>query len=748
MFLNPLFLIGALSAGVPLAIHLMHRRRTRVINWPSLRFLKASNRRTARRRQIEEILLLALRMALLAFLSIALSRPIIRAAGVGGGETAVIIVLDNSMSTSALSGKTTRFARAKRAAEGILKGTPSGSWTALRLADGTESAAAHKVSKNREAVSVALRAASASDARGDLAARVAEAIADAASSSAARPEVHVLTDFQAAAFARASMPKRARRPVQLVFTDCGAEPPRSVAVTEVRVRARRLVAGAPLGIDVRLRSFSPVAEERKIVLTVDGEDEGGARAERLRKVEPGGSVAFTFQLTLDRAGERTGRVRISPGDELPADDTRYFRVHLAERIPVLVIERAGSRVASSRPSFFLANALAPGAAGSPIVPKVTAPGYLTGKAPRALLDESPVVILADLGAMNDSEARTWAEYVRAGGTLVAFPSAAGGLEEAARALDEAAGAPFLPAKIGPPAGDAGARSSPRKIDVEHADFRDEDVLEPFRDLEATLRAVTVWRAYDLRAAHAAGGRAVLALEDGTAFLAARKLGEGEVYLFAVPAGTEWSDLPARSLFLPLVHTLVYRACAPREEERSFLVGSPARVALPPAAAGKVVHLTTPGGRVRDLKAQLRDIPAEGGTAPGGAAAVAAEVAIDRLARAGVYRLEGEGLARPIALVANVDPEESDPARIGSSRLRELYLDAAGAEPVFVDDPADLAGAVSRIRKGVELWDYLLVFVLSLALFECFFSNRLAAGARRKSAAAPPSPARAGVSARS
>ncbi|MHC4502288.1 MAG: BatA domain-containing protein [Planctomycetota bacterium] len=726
MFLNPFFLIGSLAASVPLAIHLMHRRRTRIVEWPSIRFLKVSNRRTSRRRQIEEVLLLALRMALLAFLSVALSRPILRAAGAGGGETAVVVVLDNSMSTSAVSGKTTRFARAKRAAEAILKEAPPGSWMALRLADGSESAAAHAVSKNREAVSVALRASSVSDARGDLGARVAEAIADAAGSSAARPEVHVLTDFQATAFARASMPKRARRPVQLVFTDCGAEPPRSVAVTEVAVRARRFVAGAPLGVDVRLNSFSRASEERKIVLTVDGEGEKeGARAERLRKVKPTGAIKFTFQLTLDRAGERTGRVHISPGDELPADDVRYFRVHLAERVPVLVVERSGSRIASARPSFFLATALAPGKVRSPIVPKVTAPGYLAGKSSRALFAESPVAILADLGGMDQAEASSWVEYVRAGGTLVAFPSAAGGLEGAARALEAAAGAPFLPAAIGPATGDAEARSSPRKIDVERADLQQEDVLAPFRDLDSTLKAVTVWRAYGLRATHSAAGRSVLAFEDGTAFLAARKLGEGEVYLFAVPAGTEWSDLPARSLFLPLVHTLVYRASAPREEERSFLAGTSARVSLPPAAAGKIVHLTEPGGRVRELKAEARDDATE----------AAAEVAIDTLARAGIYRLEGEGLVEPVALVVNTDPEESDPARIGPSRLRTLYLDAARTEPVFVGDPADLSTAVSRIRKGVELWDYILMFVLSLALFECFYANRLAAGSRKKMDAA-------------
>ncbi|MHC4252516.1 MAG: BatA domain-containing protein [Planctomycetota bacterium] len=740
MFLNPLFLIGSLAAGVPLAIHLMHRREGRTVAWPSLRFLKASDRRTARRRQVEQLLLLILRMALMAFLSVALSRPVIRAWGVGGGgETAAVIVLDNSMSMSAPAAKSTRFARAKRAADELLKGLPEGSWVALRLADGSEPEGAHALTKNSGAVAAALRAASVGDARGDMGAAVAGAIVDVAASSAASREVHVLTDMQAAAFARAPLAARAGRAVQVVFTDCGGE------------------------VDVRVRSFSPVDEERKCVLEVDvppgkesadGKGESaGAEGERAVRLAPRGSSGFSFQFAVDRPGDVTGRVYLSPADGIPDDDVRYFRVHLAERIPVLVIERGRSRVAAARPSFFVATALDParlsgGGARSAIVPKVTTPAYLAGKTTRELVRESPVAVLADLGAMDEAEARAWVAYVRAGGTLVAFPSAAGGLDEGAAALGGAAGVAFLPAEVGAPKGDAssdrapsgGARPEPRRIDVESADFAREDVLEPFRDLEPTLRAVTVRRAYDLRATHAAGGRSVLDLEGGGAFLAARRFGEGEVFLFAVPAGTEWSDLPARSLFLPLVHALVYRAAAPRNEERSFIAGTGARVTLPPEAGGRTVRLVEPSGRRTDIAATVKGDGAGGGmvgTAP------AAEVSIGRLARSGVYRLEGDAIPRGISLVANPDPEESDPARTGLSRMRELYLGAAGAEPVFVEDPSGLGKAVARIRKGLELWDYLLFMVLSVALFECFYANRLAAGTKGKGAAksnARPAPA--------
>jgi hypothetical protein len=740
MFLNPFFLVGALAAGVPLAIHLMHRRTSRVVRWPSLRFLVASNRRTARRRRVQEVLLLLLRMGLLAFLSVALARPVLRAWGLpgAGAETAVVVVLDNSMSMSAREAgspsgdraesnlarpedRRASFALAKQAAEEVLRVTPQGASVAFRLADGTEPPLARALSRDRGAVRRALRASSASEARGDVGARVAEAIGEAASSGAPAAEVYCLTDLQAAAFARAPLSKgRSGRPVALVFFDCGRAPVQNVAVSKVAARATRPVAGSPVAVDVRLRSFATAAQDRRVVLEIEGE---GARAERFVKaLPPGAAEAVAFRVTPGRAGELAGRVYLAPPDDLAPDDSRFFRIRLAERIPVLVVEREPSAIRTARASFFLAAALdptgedagAPAGLRSPLAPRVEGPAYLSGKDAAALLRSFPVAVLADLGELSAEEARLWVEYVGRGGSLLAFPSETGGLELAAAALAEAAGGPFLPAEPGAPRGDADLRAEPRRIDVDGIDFRPDEALRPFRELDSTLRAVTVWRAYDLRVTHASGGRATLPLEGGGTFLAARRFGRGEVRLFAVPAGTRWSDFPARSLFLPLLHAIAYEAAGRDDRGRSFLVGQRAAVSVPPGPAEKArpVRLTEPGGRVTEIAPR----PAEGG---------GADVVVERLARAGVHRIEGGAFEEPAALVANVDPDESDPARVGPARLRELYADAAGMEPVVVGDVGGLRKAVARLRKGFELWDYLLLLVLSVALFECFYANRRA-----------------------
>ena len=65
-FLNPLFLIGLLSAAVPLIIHLSRSRRTKKIRFSTTRFLTDQFLRSYRMSRLKELLLLASRMATMA----------------------------------------------------------------------------------------------------------------------------------------------------------------------------------------------------------------------------------------------------------------------------------------------------------------------------------------------------------------------------------------------------------------------------------------------------------------------------------------------------------------------------------------------------------------------------------------------------------------------------------------------------------------------------------------------------------
>ena len=103
-FLHPLLLWGAALAAVPLLIHILNRRRHRPLAWGAMRFVLAAHKRTRRRVQLENWLLLFLRMAAVAALAFAISRPFIGKdsplAPMTEKRRDVVLVLDDSASTA------------------------------------------------------------------------------------------------------------------------------------------------------------------------------------------------------------------------------------------------------------------------------------------------------------------------------------------------------------------------------------------------------------------------------------------------------------------------------------------------------------------------------------------------------------------------------------------------------------------------------------------------------------------------
>src|SRR5215218_9948498 len=102
-FVNGALLWGAALAAVPLIIHLLNRQRHKPMPWAAMRFVLAAYRKTRRRVQMENLLLLLLRMAAVALLAFALARPFTGRnsplAGFIESRRDVMLVLDASAST-------------------------------------------------------------------------------------------------------------------------------------------------------------------------------------------------------------------------------------------------------------------------------------------------------------------------------------------------------------------------------------------------------------------------------------------------------------------------------------------------------------------------------------------------------------------------------------------------------------------------------------------------------------------------
>ena len=369
-FLHPLALLGLAAAALPALLHLLQRRTPPELEFPPLRYLTDAERRSARRLKLRHLLLLLLRTALIVVIVLAAARPLVPVAGGGTHEpTALVVILDNSPSASAVVDGRPVFDRLRAAAHESIARTTAADRVWLVLADGVVRGG------SREALLASVDGAAAGWRRLDL----VQAVERAARLVHAEPlpgrEVHVLSDLQRTALAagRAQVPRGARI-LALAPPALPGRPAANRGIAAVRVAE---------GAAVITVAGSDGTEAAAVTVRLRGRDAGRGLA------TPGAAVSVA--LPAPSPGWWQGEVVLEP-DELRADDRRPFvwRVAPPARVAAgpaagpfvaaaLEVLRAGRRVTEGRDVLV---GDAPGAGRAVVQPP--ADPALVGQANRAL----------------------------------------------------------------------------------------------------------------------------------------------------------------------------------------------------------------------------------------------------------------------------------------------------------------------------------------------------------------------------
>src|SRR5208283_215474 len=151
----PLFLWALPLAALPVVFHLYFKVRRKPLPFSSLMFFLRVEPHLAARRKLREILLLALRTLLILAVLLALARLSLPAVG-GGGQTTLVLVIDNSGSMSANGAGRPKIKLAAECASALIGGLGSGDQAGLVL---TVEDSAVPASAGVMADKVALRAA-------------------------------------------------------------------------------------------------------------------------------------------------------------------------------------------------------------------------------------------------------------------------------------------------------------------------------------------------------------------------------------------------------------------------------------------------------------------------------------------------------------------------------------------------------------------------------------------------------------
>ncbi len=726
-FVNPALLAGVALASVPVLIHLLNRQRHRPVPWAAMRFVLAAYRRTRRRVQLEDWLLLLLRALAVAALALAVARPFTSTEGPLGGLTErrrdLAVVLDGSASTGYRGEVDTVFEREVERARQLVSALDGsrGDRAHLVLAGAWPRLLAWGDPRNALSALDALDAPT--DEELDLALALGEVLEfareEAASTTESRVEVRVLTDLQRGAFAPSAddgAPGDATGGLSGVLDDLaelgvtvrvedlsdGAPLPPNLSVDGILVEGALVAEGQPLEARVRVVNHGDAPQPAvRVALEVDGV----RRPSQTIDLEPRGSADALFPVVFERPGDHALVARLE-GDRLAVDDRRARVVHVPPPVRVLLVDGAPSsdfEVDAAARVLVVLEPLevsdAPGGPPAPFAPTLVEPRELErGDVDPADFD---LVWLADVESLAPEVTARLEEHVAAGAALVLTLGPHVQPEAFNERLFRADGSGLAPAELGRPVAVASRRG-------EHYRIATFDERHPALALFAEER----WRAllteapfYAFWSASPVEGARVLArLDDpeGSPLLLERDYDRGRVLLWTSSMQEDWTGFPTWGpALVPFVYDLVGHAGRPPRPAVDLAPGEAFEGEL--RAFPRAVELVLPDesrrpvdGEVTELSGGRWRLPAVDGAAT---------------SRAGLYRVAAEG-AGELLFAVGVAPTESRLERLTGPELEGLHPALELAEP---EEEGDADGGPEDGRG--ELWRGLALAALLLLAAE-------------------------------
>lgn len=757
--LAPWFLIGLLAAAIPLLLHLRRARQTRAITFSTTQFFDERFLRAHRRARLQEHALMALRMALFALLAIALAQPLLRTTNLpllGDGPRQVALVIDNGATMSRADADGALLERAKAGAhELVAELSPTRGDRATIVLAGAREQGPRLLFDQPIDDPAALRQAIARieptdlasdlDAAVEAAARAIDAETGAGPATAGRQEIYVFSDFTESALRPVDALPAAETAGLFIVPTRPAQATDRLAVDVVQYGAARPMAGVPFHFRARITNPAPARRAATAELVIDD----GVVSERTVDVPAGRSRMVRFSHRFTEPGWFAGRVEIAEAEPaharpaLAATRARHFTVHVQDRVRVLAVNGAPSTVRRHDELFFFKLALtARPRNDAAFTPPIEVDEIEPDALPDVSLNDYPLVVLANLAAMEHPAVESLERYVDRGGSL--FVSLGDRVEP--RTYNAIVGehrlhGGLLPARLGPTLGSESEHSSHRNADTAPAAAATTTVEEPRTNLIATadtdhpmlagfeagglgrLANVRFDQRYRLEPVDGAAPRVLLRDAAGEPLLLERAFGRGRVMLFASGLNRAWTNFPLQPTYVPWLYRMV-SYLSQQTTPRANFVRTGEIVTLPGAAtAAAAYRIDGPDGWGGYAEPDPRRPDAAGARA------------LTDTSRAGAYAVRDLGAPRdapPLMMfAANVPAAVAQPTYLDETTLRA----SVGEHPAFtvLEGPEGIAAAADIARHGYGLWNTLLWLALGLALFEPWLANRLA---QRRAARAP------------
>jgi hypothetical protein len=705
---------GAALIGVPILIHLLNKRRFRIVYWAAMDLLRRVDHKNRRRLKLEDLIILILRCLAVLLLVLLIARMILTGmaglAHVVGASTERIVILDDSPSMEVRQGNRTLFTRATAAlgdyARKLALRRPGDTLTLILTSMPNQPVLNGQVlgGDRTERVPSSLGVLQVSGVPARFEQVFLSLLRTVGNEPSAQREIYIVSDFRRHDWITETrdggvskqLAALASRIPNLTLINVGQPIPADLAITDARCNDPMLTMGISGQFQLTVVNRGQRdSDGSAVTVAADGAPIGRVNIPALA---PGDSRMVSMPITFSRVGSVTVEAELPDNDPLIMDDRRVYANSVKAAIQVLVVDGEPDANAVRSESFYLRRALAPPGK------RVSGMGVTVvdddAFEPRSL-DGVQVLFLCNVHHLAEEQWRAIADWVRRGGGLVVFPGdQVDGASWNERTQAMAPG--FFPVRFKEMVGDP----SEKEWQALRLSRPEHPVLQAFAgDRNPFLQRVKVFRYWQLDLLAEPAAAVLATFGNGRPALVESPFGTGHVLVFATAADAEWSNWPSDPSYVVTLQQVARTVARASDSARVLTVGQPLRHEVSPARYRSEARLFAPRAQESEL---LRAV------ASTNTGLVAFESAA--LRQPGLWTLElttHEGETERMHFAANIAAEESDLNGVE----RGEWLRRAGSPGIrFVDGPGipDLDDAAV---KHADLTRLLAVLLMGLLVVE-------------------------------
>jgi hypothetical protein len=754
-FLNPWMLLGGLAIASPILIHLLNKRRFKIVEWAAMDFLFEADKKNRRRVQLENFILLALRCLALLLLALLLARPFLPS-GVSqllqkAQRFERVLVIDDSLSQRVLNGTLPAMQMTTRAVRDLVTDLANSDDTEEYLTVMLTSVPDQPVLSNEPlngstvgTIVQTLDDLTCSDQVADYRASMEQLRQYVSGSSDGLNRVaYVFSDMRSRDWESVdsgdaeSLPNRllndaAEMTAGCFLIDTGSSMDGNLAVTAVRPDSN-LVADKVMRFSVDVTNYGTrIVQNVRLLMQVD---QNQPAYEIVPSIAPGETETIAFRhVFARRKKERFGvddeeddaglpfvsyRVSVEidrpsldekslESDQMIEDSSAIFAARIMDGIPVLLVDGDPSAAAERSETHYLRSVGVPGTGLE--IDVATVSEFET-----ATLSRYSVIFLCNVDEASLERMGSLETWVREGGSLVLMP----GNRVRAETFNQSFfndGEGLSPLKLRSMAGDP---TMNRWVNFE-VNPQIHPALRVIVESDASsLGNVDVFSWWTSELNEQLANKTVsvplrLTDKDHSIAMVDRSWGSGDVIVFTIPGDGDWSMWPSSPTFAPVVIDLVDYLVGQSSDSASISPGDAIRYPIDVSVYDPRVALRDPDNERIEAIAR----PAEEGES--GRKSVMYQVSFDDVRKRGFHTLELKRKGdpgrpvEPVLFATNLDPRESDLTRLSPASLEgDFFSSKVNRVSMTQLGQQSVAGA------NTEIWMSLLMLVFGVLMLEQF-----------------------------